>query len=273
MALSYGFALRPTDNSADFADALNAVTGDGIAQYGGRLAAAVNGFSITISTGYIFAAGRWLLNDEPLRLIIPPPSNSGDRTDAIAARADYDARAVTLGVLTDIDADAIQEDPAIIRNEKEYCIVLYLVRVRRGATSLTPSDITDVRSDAALCGSIVPYSSVAAGTMRVYQFLDSGIDDEVTRLIEMTDAVCAKADKDIAALDEAILKSGGAADIGELMTCRRQPNEGGWILCDGGVVPDGYPVLSELLGGVLPALSTAGDRYRAYIYGGVPVNS
>lgn len=271
MALSYGFALRHTDNSADFADALHAVTGDGVAEYGGRLAATVNGFSVTISTGFVFAAGRWLLNDELYRLTIPPPTNRGDRTDAIAARVDYGGRVMGLEVLSDIDAAAAREDPTIIRNDTEYCIVLYLVRVKRGATSLTPDDITDVRVDATLCGSVVPYSSVSGGINRAYQFIASGIDDEVQRLIEMSQALCDKADEDISDLDEALQKAGGTAEIGELLTCRKTPPDSvAWILCDGSDVPAEYPELSALLGGKLPALSAESDRYRTYIYGGAP---
>lgn len=271
MALTYGFALRPTDNSADFADALHAVTGDGVAQYGGRFATTVNGFSVTVSTGYAFAGGRWLLNDEPRRLTIPPPTNSGDRTDAIAARVDYDGRVMSLEVVSDVDVAGIREDPTIIRNGTEYCIFLYLVRVKRGATSLTPDDITDVRADETLCGSVVPYSSVAGGVNRAYQFIASWIDKEVQRLIEMSQSLCDKADEDIADLDEVLQKAGGTAEIGELLTCRKAPRDSvAWVLCDGGDVPAEYPALSELLGGKLPALSAATDRYRTYIYGGAP---
>ena len=271
MALSYGFALRTTDNSADFADALHAVTGDGITEYGGRLSATVNGFSVTISTGYAFAGGRWLLNDEQCRLTIPSPTNSGDRIDAIAARVDYGGRVMGLEVVSGVDVAGIREDQTIIRNDTEYCIFLYLVRVKRGATSLVPDDITDVRADETLCGSVIPYSSVSGGVMKAYQFIASGIDEEVQRLIEMSQSLCDKADEDIANLDEVLQKAGGTAEIGELLTCRKTPPDSvAWVLCGGGDVPAQYPTLSKLLGGKLPDLSVAGDRYRTYIYGGAP---
>lgn len=274
MSLSYGFALRPIDNSADFANALHAVTGDGVTEYGGRFASTVNGFSVTVSTGYAFAGGRWLLNDEQYRLTIPPPTNSGDRTDAIAARVDYDGRVMGLEVASDVDVAGIREDPTIIRNDTEYCIFLYLVRVKRGATSLMPDDITDVRVDETLCGSVVQYSSVSGGVMMAYQFITSGIDEEVDRLIGLSKAARDKADEKIGELDEALKKVSGSAEIGELSTFRKLPRDSiSWLLCDGGDVPPEYPELAAMLGGKLPALSEATDRYRTYIYGGAPALS
>lgn len=70
MSLTYGFALNATDNSTDFSEALNAVTGDGITLQGGKLAASANGFNISLSSGYALAAGRYLSNDEPYTMTI-----------------------------------------------------------------------------------------------------------------------------------------------------------------------------------------------------------
>lgn len=271
MSLTYGFALRPDDDSADFSNAIHAVIGDGVAQEGGRLGLSVNGFAATVSSGYAFAAGRWVQNDEPLALSVQAAGNTGDRTDAIAVRVDYGERRAALEVLTGIDPAAIRADPAIVRNDLEYVVVLYLIRVRRGATTLSPSDVTDVRADGTLCGSVVPLSAVAGDVLRVYQFLTSGIDAEVARLIGLSEQLVQKADEAIAGLDEAIQKAGGGAEIGELLTARRAPVPAEeWLLCTGGRVPPEYPALSGLLGGRLPRLSTAADRYRTYIYGGPP---
>lgn len=271
MSLTYGFALQPADDSADFANALRAVAGDGITPQGGRFAMSVNGFTVTVSSGYAFAAGRWVQNDEPLALSVRAAGNTGDRTDAIAVRVDYGERRAALEVLTGIDPAAIRADPAIVRNDLEYVVILYLIRVRRGATTLSPSDVTDVRTDGTLCGSVVPLSAVAGDVLRVYQFLTSGIDGEVARLIGLSEQLVQKADAAISELDEAIQKAGGGAEIGELRTARRAPAPAEeWLLCTGGRVSPEYPALSGLLGGRLPRVSTAADRYRTYIYGGPP---
>lgn len=270
MSLSYGFAIRPTDSSADFANALYNFAGDGVSQHGGRFSLTVNGFRVTVSAGYAFAAGRWLENDEPLSLTIQPPGNSEDRTDAIAARVDYESKTVRLEVLTGVDVAAIRNDPSTIRSDTEYSIILYLVRVRRGATSLSASDITDVRADGGLCGTVAPLSSVSGDVFKVYQFLASGIDAEVDRIVDMSNGIIKKADEDIAELDERIKSADGAPQVGELLyTCIPPTPQREWLLCDGSAVPAQYPKLSGLLGGALPNIP--GDRHRIYIYGGKPI--
>lgn len=271
MALTYGFALRETDNSADFSDALNAVTGDGVTAQGGRFSAAVNGFTVNLSSGYALSAGRYLGNDEPYTMTIGPPLNNRDRVDALAVRVDYEARKAALEILEDVDLIEIRRDPSILRNGKQYHILLYLIRVRRGTTSLTLDDVTDLRDDADLCGQVVPLSDIAGDVIYIYQFLNGGIDAEVARLIGLSNAVIAKADAAILELDKAIKQAGGGADVGELMTSRHAPGESGWLLCDGGAVPAGYTALSTLLDGTLPDISTAADRYKTYIFGGAPV--
>lgn len=274
MSLSYGFALRPTDNSSDFANAIHAIAGDGIADSGGRFAiSGVNGFTVTLSTGYAFAAGRWMENDEPHRMTVQPSGNNADRTDALVCRVDYAARKAAMEILVGVDPDAIRADPSILRNDDEYSVFLYFINVKRGAASLSPSNFADVRADKQFCGSVVPYSAIAGDVLYIYNFLLSGIDEEVAQLIGMSKEVEEKADAAIAELDEVIQKASGAAQVGELLTCRNPPadeNGGSWILCDGSKVPAGYPALSALLDGVLPNLSTAEDRYRTYIFSGAP---
>lgn len=270
MALSYGFALQPSDNSADFSNALHSITGDGVAKQGGRFAFSVNGFTIALSSGYAYAAGRYLENDELHTMTIGPPSNSKDRVDALAVRVDYEARKAALEAIADVDPAEIQANPAVMRDDGQYVVFLYFIRVRRGGTSLTPDDVTDVRSETGLCEKVVPLSDIAGDVIYIYQFLDGGIDAEVARLIGLSNAVIARANAAILELDAAIKRAGGNTEIGELMTARRSPAGSGWLLCDGSAVPAAYPVLSALLSGKLPDISGAGDRYKTYIFGGEP---
>lgn len=271
MSLTYGFALNASDNSADFSGALNAVTGDGVAPQGGRLSAAVNGFTVTLSSGYAYAAGRYLESDEPYTMTIAPPKNNDDRVDALTVRVDYEARKAALEVIADIDPAEIRANPAVMRDSGQYVVFLYFIRVRRGATSLTPDDVTDARGESGLCGKVVPLSNTAGDVLYIYRFLNGGIDAEVARLIGLSNAVIAKASAAILELDAAIKRAGGNPEIGELMTSRHAPDESGWLLCDGGAVPAAYPLLSAILDGTLPDISAETDRYRAYIYGGTPV--
>lgn len=275
MSLSYGFALQPTDDSSDFANALHVITGDGITASGSQFAlTGINGFTVTLSTGYALAAGRWLENDEPYRLTVEPSKNNADRTDALVCRVDYAARKASIEILVDVNPDDIRADPAILRNDNEYNVFLYFIHVKRGATSLSPSNITDLRTDGQLCGPVVSYSSVAADVLYVYNFLLSGIDQEVARLIDLSKELEKKADAAIAELDETLQKVSGAAQVGDVITCRRAPSNdtdgGAWLICDGGTVPAEYHDLSVLFDGALPNISTAEDRYKTYIFAGAP---
>lgn len=268
MSLTYGFALNALDNSADFSGALNAVTGDGVTMRGGRFSAAVNGFTANLSSGYVLAAGRYLKSDEPYTMTIGPPKNNDDRVDALAVRVDYGARKAALEVIADVDQSKIRENPAIMRDGGQYVVFLYFIRVRRGATSLTPDDVTDVRDESELCGKVVPLSGIAGDVISIYQFLNGGIDVEVERLIRLSNQVIEKAEAAIAELDSVIKRAGGGATTGELMIGRHPPSETGWLLCNGGKVPAAYPELSALLDGTLPDISEETDRYKTYIFAG-----
>lgn len=268
MSLSYGFCLDELSSmydSAHVSDAFHAVAGNGITPSGARMSVTVSGFTVTVGSGYALAAGRWLDNDEPLAMTVEASGDNEDRTDALVVRVDYVARKAVLEVLANVDPDKLSDE---LRSGKEYSVILYLIRVRRGSTSLTPDDVTDLRADPGLCGTVIPLSAVAGDVLYVYQFLTSGIDAEVSRLIDLSNTVIAKADVAIAELDAAIQKAGGGAEVGELMISRRPPSESGWLLCDGRAVPAEYPALSALLDGRLPNLSTANSRYATYIYAG-----
>lgn len=270
MSLTYGFCLddlSSTYNSAQFSDAFNAVFGEGITQSGAKLAVSINGFTLTAAKGYALVAGRWVNNDEPFALAVEAPLNTRDRTDALVARVDYEARKATLEIVQDVKLEKL---PDILRNGNEYSIVLSLIRVKRGVTTITPEDVTDTRSDFDLCGEIVPLSDITGKALYVYKFTLSGIDEAVDKITAQIQALIDKADVEIDNLDDQIKKAGSGASVGDLQTARQGPGFG-WLLCDGNDVPDEYPELSELLDGTLPDISKLDDRYRTYIFGGAPV--
>lgn len=271
MSLSCGIGLGGTTTAADFAGAFHALFGDGVTEYGTQFNLLINGFSVTIYSGYAMAAGYWLENDEPAQILLGASGNRDDRTDALAVRVNYVERKAEIAVLKDVDAAAIRADPSRIRDSDGYSIILYFISVRRGVSTLTPADVEDVRGNAALCGHIMPLSRIAGSVLYIYDFLTSGIDERVDAIVAQSNALIAKAAAQILALEQAAEKAGGIPGIGELYTGRRNPTPvDEWVLCDGGSVPVEYTKLSALLGGTLPNISTTADRYRTYIYGGVP---
>jgi len=271
MTLTYGFTLNNMDNSAQFSEAFRSVIGDGVCDYGRRFELMLNGFTLTLESGFALVNGRYLKSDEPYTLTLSPSGNYNDRYDAIAIRADYAERKTSVEVLTGIDPEAIRASPDIIRSEKEYSVILYIVHVRRGATVLGMDDITDTRDDAILCGQVTKTCFVSGDTLYVYNFLQSGIDEKVSRLLEMSNAVIDKANKAIRDLDAAI-STKGQNSIGDVVMSISTPLPvNAWLLCNGEHVPDGYSRLNEMHGGYLPVINPADARLSAYIYGGLPM--
>lgn len=268
MALTYGFCLdadETTYTSEDFAEAFHAVFGNGVCQYGSQFALSdINNFTFTLGTGYAICRGRWLESDEPVSLTLQPAGNYDSRYDAVAVRVDYLTKKTTLEILTDVDPEAPP------RNDKGYCIYLYLIYVGRGETVLEQSNFLDARGNTALCGYITPLSEISGDVEYIYNFLKSGIDQEVARIIGLSNEQVKKAEDAIAELDKQISAVRGTA-IGDTLVSLGHPapaNE--WLLCDGSPVPDGYPALSAILGGTLPLLTARDTRYKFWIYAGTP---
>lgn len=275
MPLSYGFCLGDITSeytSAQFSDAIHSITGSGISLEGAQFSVTVSGFNATVASGYALAAGRWLQNDSPHTLAMPPSGSNGDRVDALAVHVDYKERKVFLTVLEGVDPVAIRENLGIIRGETEYNLILFFVRIRRRATTLSPEDITDVRAEEGLCGCITPLSHISADVLYVYEFLTGGIDREIQRILDMGKAVEDKANSAIAALDEAISRKRGVA-IGDVIVTLSHPvPQREWLLCNGGLVPAEYAALYTMLGGRLPNIRRDDERFKGYIYGGTPVD-
>ena len=196
-------------------------------------------------------------------LSLPVSNSNTDRTDAIAARVDYAERKAALEVIRGVDADAIRQDPGLIRTADEYSIFLYLIRVPRGAATLSPNDVTDVRADGDLCGMITPLSEISLAVIRIYDFLTSGIDQEVARIVALADALIERGQAQIDLLNAYAKEVHAVPDIGEIMISYASPvPETEWLQCTGGSVPDTYGELTELLNGTLPKIE------NGYIYGG-----
>lgn len=269
VALTYGFCLDGQDSaytSEQFSHAFHAVFGDGVCQFGQLFElTGVENFTVTLGTGFALAAGRWLKNDEPLSLTLPTAGNYDDRYDAVAVRADYGARRVTLEIMPDINPDAPP------RGDREYTLFLYVIRVRRGATVLSNDDITDTRADHTLCGYIRPLWEVSWSVEYVYTFLRSGVDEEVARILALGDETAQRAETAIAELEKQIGAARGTA-LGDITITLSHPLPAAeWLPCDGSPVPADHPGLSALIGGTLPLMDAADPRWGYWIYGGAPV--
>lgn len=266
MSLTTGFTIGGMQTSRQFSDAIQAVTGDGVCTQRDRLALSVSGFSVSLAPGFALALGRWMKSDTAVQLTLPEASGASDRYDAAVVRVNEAEKTVRLEILPNIDQTAVKENP-VIPEENGGAVALYVIRVRRGTTSLSEPDITDVRR------TVLPLSEMSAGVLRVYRFTAGGIDIEVERLVEKSAEIVQQGTEAVAALNAAIQNAGGT-EVSELMVSAVAPAPAQeWLLCDGSAVPPAYPSLTAVIGGMLPNIPPIGARYKTYIYAGTPAGT
>lgn len=265
--ISYGFCLQPgKHNSRRFSEVFRELTGDGVCVWGRQFGASPAGMSLDIDTGFALIGGRWLKNDSLTRLTFPLASNNVDRTGAVAVTADWEARQVRLELLTHIDPKEIDEH-SIIHRKNSVSLILYTVFMRRGTTTIAEGDLTDRRK----C--LIPLSQAAKDILRAYDFLSSGIDQEVARLLGLGQDILDRGDRELQRLDQVIAAAGFAPLLGDLEFSRRHPEpENQWLLCNGVPIPPSYPDLEELVGTRLPNIPMT-EKISSYIFAGPPVQA
>lgn len=275
MSLDYGFCLGPDTtqyNSAQFSEAFLHLAGNGVCEYGTKFALTlIGGFNVYLGTGYAMVGGRWVKSDEQVNLTVSPAQSAGDRYDAIAAVAELPGKEIRLKILKGIDIAAVRENPALIRNDDSYAILLYLLRIRRGATSISEQDVTDLRNDTALCGRVTPLGKIATKALKVYAFLSGGIDEEVARIVGIANSAIEKGETALETLKTLIRQKTGNG-IGDIVLSAQMPHpDEEWLLCDGGIVNPAYVELYAMLNGDLPNIQPADNRLKGYVYGGPPI--
>lgn len=274
MALNYGICLGEESReytSDEFCKAIQAVFGDGICKYGSEFEMTPAGFGFNVSTGYALGAGRFLKNNGKFSATPTPSSNVNDRYDALAMRVDYTERHATLCVLEGIDAEAVKKDPAIVRNALEYCLVLYLIHIRRGTTTISPNDVEDVRDNSDLCGRIISLREASGDILYIYKYLTEGIDAKAEYLMDESKRILQKGDTAISRIQSILVEKGVAPVVGELRTATSwPPPEDQWLLCNGAAVGSEYKELIAIIGSKTPNIVESDNRLDTYIYGGKP---
>lgn len=150
-------------DAASFAHVLRAVAQNGISSHngGGLRVNAVGGGMLTaveaggcLINGYLYV----LSDDGGARMTFEHAAAAGsDRIDRVVVRLELmsDQRRITLKLLTGIPG-ASPVPPGLTRSESVYELALAQVRVRAGAESIETADVTDERSDEAVCGYAAP---------------------------------------------------------------------------------------------------------------------
>lgn len=259
MALTYGFNLDETGKkytAEQFTEMFHEFGGDAVSTYGtGYKLTLTTQLSFTIGSGFAYAHGYWLKNTGSIPFTLEPAYISSDRYDAIAVVVSASTRAVYLRLLTDIDP----ENPT--QTDDVYQYYLYTIRVTRGSTVLSSTDITDRRT------SLITLSAISDIVNEVYTFSVSGIEDLISELQSKAQSAINTANTDIEALTE-LVDNQRSTYVGDLRDAISRPSNQ-WLECNGGTIPSQYTDLIALLGSTtLPILSANDPRLTVWIYAG-----
>lgn len=119
-----------------------------------------SGFAVNVSEGFGWIKGFWVKSDSDFTITDSAVSPSGYRKDLIALRFRRTDRSIT-PIL--IQGTVSQTDPASIpeykRTTNEYDLVLAMIDLQAGDSSITSSMITDLRQDETYCGIIDTFSA------------------------------------------------------------------------------------------------------------------
>lgn len=141
--------------AAQFANYFACFIGNGVFLGQGRdlqvTAATPAAMSVNLLAGRAWINGYWYSTDTTIPLSLELSDAVNPRIDSVILRYDISARAITAEVITGTPS-ASPVAPALVRNADYYDLKLAEIRVNAGAITISPSMITDTRSDSAVCG-------------------------------------------------------------------------------------------------------------------------
>lgn len=130
---------------------------------------ASSGMSLTVAPGAGLIDCHWFRARSAETVTIPTAHAVLPRFDIVAARLDMseNARAISLSVISGTPAET-PEAPAPVRTSTVYDLVLALVYVPAGATSIVADNLTDVRDNDYYCGYV--QNLVGTPIVKTYQY-------------------------------------------------------------------------------------------------------
>lgn len=109
------------------------------------------GMTLSVSPGYCWIKGHFGKCEGEELVTIGPASGMYDRYDRIVARLNVSEAKVHITVIEGSASDS-PTIPDIVRDGTYYDLGLAVVYIRAGALTISSNDITDTRSDSAVCG-------------------------------------------------------------------------------------------------------------------------
>lgn len=109
------------------------------------------GFGVNVTAGYAWLNGYWILNDSDYVLTLDAPDGVLGRVDLIVLQWHRENRETAIV----IKQGALASEPIapeLQRDADVYELCLAQIMVAAGVTAITQANITDTRTDSALCG-------------------------------------------------------------------------------------------------------------------------
>lgn len=135
-------------DSADFVDYFTAMMPNGVFdEPTGQLKVSPgDGLNLNVSAGRAFINGRWYTNDDVLSVPINVNSTASTRYDAVCVTLDLRERKMSVTVRENVGMNVTPR-----KEGEQIDLILAVVSVQSGASSISQTDIRDTRSDSSLC--------------------------------------------------------------------------------------------------------------------------
>lgn len=163
MAITYGFynAIKQSDgtydrvyNSEQISNMFEGLVTSGVYESVGDalIVKEKSGLTVEVGTGRIVMSdGKWMRNDAKLDITLAAAHLTLNRWSAIVVRADRTNRTITIVEKAGTAAtNPAKPTMTVSQTIEEKCLAY--VYIGKGVTTITQTNITDVRADASLCG-------------------------------------------------------------------------------------------------------------------------
>lgn len=157
MALTYGFFNAVNSDRVYNADQISnmfeGLISDGVYESVGSayLVTASSGMIVNVGTGRALLRAKWAKNDAPVSVEITAANAILPRYTAVVLRLDIANRAIFIETIDGSPASTPTK-PSILRNDSYYDLLLAYIYVPAGATSISQSNIEDMRANTIYCG-------------------------------------------------------------------------------------------------------------------------
>lgn len=148
-----------------------------------------SGMSVNVAAGFAWIKGFWVKNDSSFELSDTVVPSSGYRKDLVVLRFNRNNRSISPMI---IQGEVAQVAPAPIpeykRTTGEYDLVLAMIDIEAGNSSITAAMITDLRTDEVYCGVVDTFSArlIPTGSIQSDTIAEQAVTTDKIALLNVT---------------------------------------------------------------------------------------